>query len=68
MSALPPKADIRARDQDVCFGPKGDICSATNLLRYVLTNLRQQFFETELPDADEQSSLDDEAAREAARG
>jgi hypothetical protein len=25
-------------------------------------------FETELPDADEQSLLDDEAAREAARG
>jgi hypothetical protein len=25
-------------------------------------------FETELPEADEQSSLDDEAAREAARG
>jgi hypothetical protein len=25
MSALPPKADIRPRDQDVCFGPKGDI-------------------------------------------
>ena len=21
MSALPPKADIRPRDQDVCFGP-----------------------------------------------
>jgi len=25
MSALPPKADIRPRDQDVCFGPKADI-------------------------------------------
>jgi hypothetical protein len=25
MSALPPKADIRPRDHDVCFGPKGDI-------------------------------------------
>jgi hypothetical protein len=25
MSALPPKADIRPRDQDVCFGPIGDI-------------------------------------------
>jgi hypothetical protein len=25
---LPPKADIRSRDQDVCFGPKGDICDA----------------------------------------
>jgi hypothetical protein len=29
MSALPPKADIRPRDQDVCFGPKADI--GTNL-------------------------------------
>jgi hypothetical protein len=25
MSALPPKADIRPRDQDVCFGPLADI-------------------------------------------
>jgi hypothetical protein len=25
MSALPPKADIHSRDQDVCFGPIGDI-------------------------------------------
>jgi hypothetical protein len=25
MSALPPKADIRSRDQDVCFGPMADI-------------------------------------------
>jgi hypothetical protein len=25
MSALPPKADIRPRDQDVCFGPKADV-------------------------------------------
>jgi hypothetical protein len=25
MSAFPPKADIRPRDQNVCFGPKGDI-------------------------------------------
>jgi len=25
MSALPPKADIRPRDQDVCFGPEADI-------------------------------------------
>ena len=25
MSALPPKADIRPRDQDVCFVPKADI-------------------------------------------
>jgi hypothetical protein len=28
MSALPPKADIRPRDQDVCFGPNRDICNA----------------------------------------
>jgi hypothetical protein len=27
MSALPPKADIRPRDQEVCFGPQGDIAS-----------------------------------------
>src|SRR5437667_5805305 len=25
MSALLPKADIRPRDQDVCFGPQADI-------------------------------------------
>ncbi len=25
MSALPPKANIRPRDQDVCFGPKVDM-------------------------------------------
>jgi hypothetical protein len=25
MSALPPKADIRPHDQDVCFGPEADI-------------------------------------------
>jgi hypothetical protein len=25
LSALPLKADIRQRDQDVCFGPKGDM-------------------------------------------
>jgi Na+/H+-dicarboxylate symporter len=28
MSALPPTADIRPRDQDVCFGPKPDSCTA----------------------------------------
>jgi len=28
MSALPPKADIRPRDQDVCFGPIGDITTS----------------------------------------
>jgi len=30
MSALPPKADIRPRDQDVRFGPITDSCSAAN--------------------------------------
>jgi hypothetical protein len=25
MSALPPKADIRPRDQDVCFGSEADV-------------------------------------------
>jgi hypothetical protein len=25
MSALPPKADIHSRDQDVCFGPLTDM-------------------------------------------
>jgi hypothetical protein len=29
MSALPPKADIRPRDQDVCFVPKADIDERT---------------------------------------
>ena len=28
MSALPPKADIRPRDQNVCFGQKRNSCSA----------------------------------------
>ena len=32
MSALPPKADIRPRDQDVCFGPKADIGSLKSTL------------------------------------
>jgi hypothetical protein len=27
-SALPPKADIRPHDQDVCFGPKADTVTA----------------------------------------
>jgi hypothetical protein len=30
MSALPPKTDIRPRDQDVCFGPQADSCTAPN--------------------------------------
>jgi hypothetical protein len=25
MSASPPKADIRQRDQDVCFGPEAEV-------------------------------------------
>jgi hypothetical protein len=25
MSALPPKADIRPRDQDICFGPRAHV-------------------------------------------
>jgi hypothetical protein len=29
MSALPPKADIRESRLNVRFGPKGDICAAT---------------------------------------
>jgi hypothetical protein len=31
MSALPPKADIRPRDQDVCFGPEADIDELFNI-------------------------------------
>jgi hypothetical protein len=48
MSALPPKADIRPRDQDVCFGPKGDSCTAAinALLRTALPNFRQQLMWT----------------------
>jgi hypothetical protein len=30
MSALPPKADIRQRSQNVCFGPKCDIGYSIN--------------------------------------
>jgi hypothetical protein len=30
MSALPPKADIRRRDQDVCFGPISDIANSAS--------------------------------------
>ena len=32
MSALPPKADIRPRDQDVCFGPTADIVTNTRMM------------------------------------
>src|SRR5260370_31289823 len=38
MSALPPKADIRPRDQDVCFGPLADSCSATKQRLYWITS------------------------------
>jgi hypothetical protein len=33
MSALPPKTDIRPRDQDVCFGPITDVAKLPELLR-----------------------------------
>src|SRR5947208_11942298 len=32
MSALPPKADIRPRDQDICFGPEADIPADCRLM------------------------------------
>ena len=35
MSALPPKADIRPRDQDVRFGPNSDM-PAISIPRYLL--------------------------------
>ena len=28
MSALPPKADIRPRNRNVCFGPEANSCTA----------------------------------------
>jgi len=34
MSGLPPKADIRPRDQDVGFGPKADIRSAEDPINF----------------------------------
>jgi hypothetical protein len=34
MSALPPKADIRPRDQDVCFRPKADIPRCNRHVRF----------------------------------
>jgi hypothetical protein len=30
MSVLPSKADIRSRDQDVCFGPIADVALCKN--------------------------------------
>jgi hypothetical protein len=47
MSALPPKADIETQSHDVRLVPKADICSATHLLRCVLTNFRQQLARAE---------------------
>jgi hypothetical protein len=38
MSALPPKADIRPRDQDVCFGPISDVLQR----RKIASLLRRQ--------------------------
>jgi hypothetical protein len=38
MSALPPKADILRRDQDVCFGPKGDKVRRSKKRRYSITS------------------------------
>jgi hypothetical protein len=32
MSALPPKADIRANDQDVCLVPKSEIKQTASLI------------------------------------
>jgi hypothetical protein len=34
MSAIPPKADIRQRDQDVCFGSKADMATAIRDVRF----------------------------------
>ena len=39
MSALPPKADIRPRDQDVCFGP---ITEVTSLLDHLVSGHLQR--------------------------
>ena len=38
MSALPPKADIRPRDQDVRFGPQADILRRGRDWRYSITS------------------------------
>jgi hypothetical protein len=38
MSALPPKADIAERDQDVRFVPKGDILRCGREPRYSITS------------------------------
>jgi hypothetical protein len=38
MSALPPKADIRQRDWDVCFVPKADILRCGKERRYSITS------------------------------
>jgi hypothetical protein len=43
MSAIPPKADIRSHDQDVCFGPGADSCNATKriLFDYLIGTAQQ---------------------------
>jgi hypothetical protein len=38
MSALPPKADIRRRDQHVRFVPKADILHGSEKGRYSITS------------------------------
>jgi hypothetical protein len=38
MSALPPKADIAGRNQDVCFVPKADILRRSEERRYSITS------------------------------
>jgi len=38
MSALPPKADIRPRDQDVCFGPQPDELHCSKNVAYSITS------------------------------
>jgi hypothetical protein len=41
MSALPPKADIRPRDPDVCFGPKADMTLANFDVRFTPETVKQ---------------------------
>jgi len=42
MSALPPKADIRPRDQDVYFGPTADIGACPHHVRFTSSESRHQ--------------------------
>ena len=39
MSAFPPKADIRLRDQDVCFGPGTDMKPS---LQYIVGDCQER--------------------------